>query len=164
MTNSPPKELGEPLYSAMRGREYEPFEIVVTAEEISAYAYSTEDFDPIRHDSEAARRAGYTDTVPPPTFILALAAKRGHSANALAEFGFTSDHTLYGEQDFKYYRTVCAGDRLKCQQRIAEVMEKKAGTRLFVITEMLWSDPEGAPVALTRQTLIVPLRDREKSQ
>jgi acyl dehydratase len=163
MISSPPIELGEKLYAAMRGKTYESFDVIAMAEDISAYARSTEDFNPIRYDPEAARAAGYADIVAQPTYLLSLAAKRGHSSLALGAFGFTPDHTLYGQQDFECYRPVCAGDRLKCEQRIAEVMEKKNGTRLFVITEMLWSDPEGAPVALTRQTLIVPLRDREKA-
>lgn len=154
-------KLSEGLYAAMRGKLYAPFEAVVTAEEVSAYARSTEDDNPIRHDRDAARAADHADIIAPPTFLLALAAKRGQNANALGEFGFTSNHTLYGQQDFDCRRPVCVGETLHGRQRIVEVTEKKAGELLFVITEMEWLDARGEIVAVTRQTLIVPLRGEE---
>ena len=152
------RQAGERLYASLRGKVYPTFDAPVEADEIIAYARSTRDDNPIRHEREAARAAGYADIVAPWPFLLALAAKRGQGVNALGDLGFTANHTLYGQQDFDCRRAACAGEVLKGRQRIVELVEKKKGTLLLLVLEIEWSDGAGETIAVSRQTLIVPLR------
>ncbi len=110
--------LGEDLYGRLRGKQDEPFEAVVVAEDVIAYALSTEDDNPIRYDAQSAQAEGYANIVAPPAFLLALAAKSRQNADVLADFGFYAE--LRGDR-----HRFCRGRRRVRCRMLAESNQRK---------------------------------------
>jgi acyl dehydratase len=102
-----------PLNQAFIGREFAastPF--LVGREHIRQFARAIGDPNPLYHDLEAARTAGYPDLVAPPTFL--VAAIPGELGLPIGDPAFGMDFSLivHGEQRFSLSRPVVAGDEL----------------------------------------------------
>lgn len=102
-----------PLNQSFVGREFaatQPF--LVGREHIRQFARAIGDPNPLYHDLEAARTAGYADLVAPPTFL--VAAIPGQLGLPLDDPAFGLDFSLivHGEQRFSLLRPVVAGDEL----------------------------------------------------
>jgi acyl dehydratase len=135
--------------SSPEAREYGP----ITRTDIVKYQGASGDFNPIHHDEEFAKAAGFPTVVAPPTFPASF-----HSAADLRELlGVGIKSLLHAEQTFEYERPIFAGDRIYVATRVAEVLEKPSATgRMDVaVIEDEGRDEEGNLVFKARRTLVV---------
>ena len=129
-----------PLDPSFVGRSWPPTEpYVVGREKIREFASAIGATDALHHDLEAARAAGYSDVVAPPTFptVVTMAA----STHITRDPGLGLDYTrvVHGDQRFSYSRPVVAGDVLICTNTVEEITHRGGHdfmtTRTDVTTE-----------------------------
>ncbi|QGK70394.1 MaoC family dehydratase [Allosaccharopolyspora coralli] len=132
-----------PINRAYVGHEFaadEPYE--VSRVKIREFAEAIGDRSPLRTDREAARRAGHSDVVAPPTFPMVFAGiGAANSPLFEADFGMDYSRVLHGEQDFDYSRPIVAGDVLTVTGRVADVRD--AGDHELIRTELDIHDGDG---------------------
>ena len=120
---------------------------------IRRFAEALGDFNPIYHDEEYARAAGYPTVLAPPSFPASF-----HSSADLRELlGVSIKSLLHAEQSFDYERPIFAGDRIYVSTRVADVAERSgpAGRMDVAVIEDEGRDEEGNLVFRARRTLIV---------
>ncbi len=136
-----------PLNQAFIGREFAastPF--LVGREHIRQFARAIGDPNPLYHDLEAARTAGYPDLVAPPTFLVAaIPGALGLPVDDPA-FGLDFSLIVHGEQRFSLSRPVVAGDELTAVTALT-------GLRTVATNEVLtagydFRTTSGEPVAM----------------
>jgi acyl dehydratase len=141
------------LDRSLIGRESEPVAQEVERSAIRRFAEALGDPNPIYQDEAAARAAGYTALVAPPTFAVALAAndRFRHSL----DLGTRS--ILHSEQQIEYARPLVAGDRLTVVSRVADVQERPgaSGPMDVLVLEDEARDDKGEWVFRSRATLIL---------
>ena len=73
--------------------------------------------------------------------------------------GLTFDlaRVLHGAQEYRYARSLRAGDRVRCRVRVADVYQRKGrlGEMTFLILTMEGTDESGSPVFSGTTTAIV---------
>jgi acyl dehydratase len=125
----------------------------VGREKIREFSRAVFATNPINHDPEAARAAGYADVVGPPTF--AIVVQEATLAQLLAEpdAGIDFARVVHGEQRFSYSRPIVAGDELTATLTVASV--KSLGGHSMVTAESTIVDQTGAHVVTATSTLVV---------
>jgi acyl dehydratase len=118
--------------------------------EFSAAVFAT---NPINHDPEAARAAGYADVVAPPTF--AVVVQEATLAQLLAEpdAGIDFTRVVHGDQRFAFSRPIVAGDELTATLSVVSV--KSLGGHSMVTAESTVVDSNGDHVVTATSTLVV---------
>ncbi len=111
-----------PLNQEFLGRSYTsdpPF--LVGREHIRQFARAIGDTNPLYHDLDAAKDAGYPDLVAPPSFL--AAAIPGRLGLPVDDPGFGLDYSrvVHGEQKFTLLRPIVAGDELVVVTTIAGI-------------------------------------------
>lgn len=95
------------------GRSYAPQgSYVVGREKVREFATAIGDANPLFHDVEAARAAGYPDLIAPPTFGVVLSLRASSVVVRDPELGLDYSRVVHGEQRFAYERPIVAGDEL----------------------------------------------------
>jgi len=135
------------------GRESEPVVHDVEKNAIRRFADAIGDPNPIYQDELAAKAAGYSSLVAPPTFPVVLTANERFRHSL--DLGTRS--LLHGEQQFEYFRPIVAGDRIAVKSRVADVQERAgpSGPMDVLIIENEGRRPEGDLVFRSRETLVL---------
>ncbi len=140
----------------------------VEASHVLAFARAIGDPNPVFADAERARAAGLPGIIAPPTFGIASDhfdpdfERRprpgvpwfGSGSEAVSVRGGSqqpvgSGSGFHAEEEFRYHRPLCVGDRLVGRRRPGAAWEKQGrrGGRLRFIEEVTeFCDPAGAPV------------------
>jgi acyl dehydratase len=141
------------LDRSLIGRESEPVHHEVEKGAIRRFADALGDPNPIYQDEVAARAAGYSALVAPPTFAASLTANERFRHSL--DLGTRS--ILHGEQQFEYARPVLAGDRITVVSRVADVQERAgaSGPMDVLVVEDEARDGKGELVFRSRATLIL---------
>ena len=94
--------------------------------------------NPVHHEPDAARAAGYADVVAPPTF--AVVVQEATLAQLLAEpdAGIDFSRVVHGEQSFTYDRPIVAGDELTATLTVTSV--KTLGGNAMVTAQSTMND------------------------
>ncbi|HZR13133.1 MAG TPA: MaoC family dehydratase N-terminal domain-containing protein [Acidimicrobiia bacterium] len=138
---------------------------------VSYFAAALKDQNPIYHDVNAARAAGFDDVPAPPTFSFAMnhmGARRedqppdptgGNNPmhKAMGQLMGQGGIVLHGEQEFEYHRPIVVGDVLVSEGKVVDMYEResKGRTMTFVVMETVWRDDKtGDPVVTERFNLI----------
>jgi acyl dehydratase len=138
---------------------------------VSNFATALKNHNPIYHDADAARAAGFRDVPAPPTFSFAVqhwgrfAEEQPEDPTGgvnpmhqvMAELFSKGGIVLHGEEEFSYHRPVVVGDVLLGEGRVVDLYEKesKGKTMTFIVTETVWRDEkDGQPVVTERFNLI----------
>ncbi len=141
------------LDRSLIGRESEPVVHDVEKGAIRRFAEAIGDPNPIYVDEEAARAAGSTALVAPPTFpvVLTVNERFRHSLD-LGTRSF-----LHSEQQIEYGRPIVAGDRLVVRSRVVDVQEKSgpSGPMDVIVIEAEGRTPEGELSFRSRETLVL---------
>lgn len=142
-----------PLNTALVGKEY-PASIVyeVGREKIREFAIAIGDQNPIYMDESAAKAAGYSDIVAPPTFLTVVGFKFGPAIVLDPELGLDYTRVVHGEQEFELHRPVVPGDRLTGTPRIASIEAR--GKNEFLTYEASITTESGEEVAVVRSTIV----------
>ena len=137
------------------GKQYPPFTVAVERRWIRTFAHAIGDDDPVAHDVDAARAAGYSDLAAPPTFAFTVAMEAAQPLAVIDDLGVDKTRTMHGEQRFRFHRPIVAGDVLTGQQKIVDIYARKGGALVFVITETQLRDERDAPVCELRTIIVV---------
>lgn len=138
----------------LQGRVFEkttPY--LVGREKVREFARAVFATNPINHDVEAAKRAGYSDIVAPPTF--AVVVQEHTLAQLLAEpdAGIDFTRVVHGDQRFSFSRPIVAGDELTATLTVASV--KSLGGHSMVTASSSIVDAAGEHVVTAISTLVV---------
>ncbi len=115
----------------------------VGREHIRRFAEAIGDLHPAYLDPEAARALGHPDVIAPPTFLTVLGFRfAGGGLMADPELGLDYSRVVHGEQSFTLHRPVRAGDRLRSQQRIADIKDAGVNELMRLVSDITAEDGE----------------------
>ncbi len=113
------------------GKTGPPFEYEVGREKIREYANVVGESDPVHHDPEAARAAGFRGVVAPPMFCVVYSAGAMGPVILDPELGINLMMMVHGSQEFEWHEPVCAGDVVTTQATIKDIFDKN-GMKFYV--------------------------------
>jgi acyl dehydratase len=138
----------------LQGREFAPTApYLVGREKVREFSRAVFATSPINLDPEAARAAGYSDIVAPPTFAVVIQESTLAQLLAEPDAGIDFTRVVHGDQRFTYSRPIVAGDELTATLRVASV--KSLGGHSMVTAESSIVDATGAHVVTAISTLVV---------
>ncbi|MEO6586000.1 MAG: MaoC family dehydratase N-terminal domain-containing protein [Knoellia sp.] len=139
--------------TAFAGRSYPPSgPYAVSAAQIAAFADAVGSHDPVHHDAEAARAAGYPDVIAPPTFAVTIAQQCDRAYIVDPEAGIDYSRVVHGEQRFLHHRPITAGDELTGELTIDTIRMAGGHAMISTRTELT---AEGEPVCTATSTIVV---------
>jgi acyl dehydratase len=116
---------------AVIGKSFPPTEYAVCREKIREYAVAVGETNPLHHDVDFARRAGYADVVAPPMFAVVYSSTAIGQALFDPEIGIDFDRLLHGGQEFRWGPLVVAGDDVTTSIALKEI-SRRAGMGFYV--------------------------------
>lgn len=112
------------LNADLVGRTYPASPVYqVGREKVREFARAIGESSPLCTDIDAARAAGYSDVVAPPTFAIVISMEAGRQAAFDPDLGLDYTRVVHGEQTFEYARPIVAGDELVCTASIHTIRE-----------------------------------------
>lgn len=154
--------IGQPVDNSVFEIEKEP---------IRRFADAVGDSNPLYWDEEYACRSRYGAIIAPPGYLSCLwfngrsvkwgPRERPSSAlgppqlmDAIARAGYT--RILDTGIDYEFYQTVKAGQTIRAVCTVKDIMERSSpdGRVVFLVTETLYSDESGRPVAKARSMTV----------
>jgi acyl dehydratase len=138
----------------IQGRVFVPTApYLVGREKVREFARAVFATNPVNFDVDAARAAGHTDIVAPPTFPIVL--QEATLAQLLAEpdAGIDFSRVVHGDQRFTYTRPVVAGDELTATLTVASVKSLGGHSMVTAVSDIV--DSTGAHVVTATSTLVV---------
>lgn len=141
------------LNKALIGKEYPPSTpYEVGREKIREFATAIDDENPLYHDEEAAKAAGYPDIIAPPTFLTVLNFKYSPQVIGDPDLGVNYAMVVHGEQEFELHRPVVPGMRVVGRPKIASIAAK--GKNEFMTVEAAIETTDGERVATARSVIV----------
>ncbi|MBK4349071.1 MaoC family dehydratase N-terminal domain-containing protein [Lacisediminihabitans changchengi] len=138
----------------LQGRVFPPTEpYLVGREKIREFARAVYSASPLNTDVAAARAAGYSDLVAPPTFPVVIQEATLQQLLAEPDAGIDFSQVVHGEQRFSYTRPIVAGDELTATLTVSSV--KSLGGNSMVTADSSIVDATGAHVVTAISTLVV---------
>lgn len=138
----------------LQGRVFPPTEpYLVGREKVREFSRAVFATNPINHDPEAARAAGYADVVAPPTFAVVVQELTLAQLLSEPDAGIDFSRVVHGDQRFTFTRPIVAGDELTATLTVASI--KTLGGNAMITAESSIVDAEGAHVVTAISTLVV---------
>lgn len=138
----------------LQGRLFPPTEpYLVGREKVREFSRAVFATNPINHDPEAARAAGYADVVAPPTFAVVVQELTLAQLLSEPDAGIDFSRVVHGDQRFTFTRPIVAGDELTATLTVASI--KTLGGNAMITAESSIVDAEGAHVVTAISTLVV---------
>jgi acyl dehydratase len=141
------------LNTDLIGKQWPAVEYEVGREKIREYANAVGETNPIYHDPEAAREAGFRNVVAPPMFCVVYSAPAMAPAIVDPELGINLAAMVHGGQEFEWGEPVCAGDVVTTAPRLADLREKNEMS--FYVFESESTNQDGARTVKATWTNIV---------
>ena len=135
------------------GKEYPPASYEVGREKIREYAHAVGETNPVHHDPDAARAAGFRAVVAPPMFCVVYSAPAMAPAVLDPEVGINFATMVHGGQEFIWGEPVCAGDEITTRAKVLEISERDG--RGYYVFESVSTNQDGAEVVRGTWTNIV---------
>ena len=107
----------------------------------------------LNFDPAAARAAGHTDVVAPPTFAVVIQESTLAQLLGAPDAGIDFSRVVHGDQRFTYTRPIVAGDELTARLTVSSV--KSLGAHSMVTAESSITDANGDHVVTAISTLVV---------
>ena len=124
------------------GKEWTGDPFAVEAERISQYASAVGEENPIHHDAEAARAAGFRNVVAPPMFAVVYSGPALGPAILDPEVGMNFATMVHGGQEFAWGEPVCAGDEITTKVTCRSIDERDG--KGFYVFESVSTNQDGA--------------------
>jgi acyl dehydratase len=134
------------------GKTYEPVTFEVEADRIRQYAEAVHEDNPVHHDPEAAKQAGFRDLVAPPMFAVVYSAPAMGPA-IFDTVGEAIPRMVHGGQEFNWGEPVCAGDVITTEASVKEIYEKDG--KGFYVFESVSRNQDGVETVRALWTNIV---------
>lgn len=136
------------------GKVYPPLEpYLVGREKVREFARAVMSAEPLHTDMAAARAAGESDLVAPPTFPVILQEKAMHILLGDPESGIDYSRIVHGQQRFDYSRPIIAGDELTTTVEVTKI--QSLGGHTMFTSESRITDAAGEHVVTATSTLVV---------
>jgi acyl dehydratase len=135
------------------GKRYPAVSYLVGREKIREYASAVGEANPLHHDVQAARAAGYADLVAPPMFAVVYAARAVGQAMFDGDVGLDYSLLVHLSQEFEWGPVVVAGDEISTVTTV-EAIAERAG-RAFYVFETVSDNQRGECVCTGKWTEIV---------
>ncbi|MET0885039.1 MAG: MaoC family dehydratase N-terminal domain-containing protein [Microbacteriaceae bacterium] len=143
-----------PVNPELQGREFAPTApYLVGREKIREFSNAVFATNPVNHDPDAARAAGYSDIVAPPTFAVVVQERTLAQLLSEPDAGIDFSRVVHGDQRFSYTRPIVAGDELIATLTVASV--KTLGPHSMVTAQSNVVDASGEHVVTATSTLVV---------
>ena len=144
----------------IQGKVYAPTApYLVGREKVREFARAVLSEAALHHDPEAARAAGYSDVVAPPTFAIVVQDATLQQLLSDEEAAVDFSRVVHGDQRFTYSRPIVAGDELTGVMTVTSV--KQLGGNSMVTSSTEVSDASGAHVVTAISTLVVRAAEGE---
>ncbi|GAA5146641.1 MaoC family dehydratase N-terminal domain-containing protein [Pseudonocardia eucalypti] len=127
-----------------------PFQ--VGREKVREFATAIGECSPLCHDVAAARAAGHSDLVAPPTFPVVFTMPRIEAFLRDPGFGWRFEGTVHGGQRIDFQRPIYAGDELVTTINVVSLVTR-AGTHMLTLRCGV-TDADAAPVCETEALLL----------
>ena len=138
----------------LQGRAFEPTApYLVGREKVREFSRAVFATNPINNDVDAAKAAGYSDIVAPPTFAVVVQESTLHQLLSEPDGGIDFTRVVHGDQRFSYSRPIVAGDELTATLAVTSI--KTLGGNSMVTAESTIVDQTGAHVVTATSTLVV---------
>jgi acyl dehydratase len=135
------------------GKAWDPVSFEVESPRITRYADAIFADSPLHRDADAAREAGFRDTVAPPMFCVVYSAPAMGPAIFDPEVGMNFAAMVHGGQEFNWGEPVCAGDVITTAVRCASIEERDG--KGFYVFESVSTNQDGAETVRGTWTDIV---------
>ncbi|MEV8220409.1 MULTISPECIES: FAS1-like dehydratase domain-containing protein [unclassified Microbacterium] len=143
-----------PVNSELVGREFPPTApYLVGREKVREFARAVFADAPQHIDVDAARAAGYSDVVAPPTFPMVIQDLTLQQLLSEPDSGIVLARTIHAEQRFRYTRPIVAGDELTAQLAVTGI--RSMGGNAMITSEASITDAAGAHVVTAVSVLLV---------
>ena len=143
-----------PVNSELVGREFPPTApYLVGREKVREFARAVFADAPQHIDVDAARAAGYSDVVAPPTFPMVIQDLTLQQLLSEPDSGIVLARTIHAEQRFQYSRPIVAGDELTAQLAVTGI--RSMGGNAMITSEASITDAAGAHVVTAVSVLLV---------
>jgi acyl dehydratase len=123
------------------GKQWPEASFEVDGARIEQYASAVGEQNPIYHDPEAAKAAGFRGQVAPPMFCVVYSAPALGPAIMDPDVGINLPAMVHGGQEFAWGEPVCAGDRITTVATCKEIYEKDG--RGFYVFESVSTNQDG---------------------
>jgi acyl dehydratase len=148
--------MSDPL-EARIGEILQWVELPVEAGKIREFSRAIDDVSPVRSDKAAARAAGFTAQLAPPTFTTTSFFHVDDYAHIPRSLGLDLARLVHGEQSWDYHRPVVAGDVLTGVSILASVTARpmrSGGAMRRIVISTTFVDEAGEPVISEAMTMI----------
>jgi acyl dehydratase len=135
------------------GKEWPAVDYEVGREKIREYANAVGETNPVHHDPEAAKAAGYRNVVAPPMFCVVYSAPAVGPGVLDPEVGINLAAMVHGGQEFTWGEPVCAGDSITTAAKLVDVSERNGMG--FYVFESVSTNQNGAETVRGTWTNIV---------
>jgi acyl dehydratase len=135
------------------GKTYPAVSYAVGREKVREFAAAVGEENPLHHDLEAAREAGYADVVAPPMFAVVFGGRAMAPALFDPEVGIDFSRMVHGGQEFVWGPPVVAGDEIATEVEVKDVAER--GGLQFFVFESRSTNQNGETVCTGTWTNIV---------
>jgi acyl dehydratase len=142
-----------PVKTEAVGKEYPATTYEVGLEKIREYANAVGQNEPVHHDREAAKAAGFRDVVAPPMFAVVYSSPAMGPAILDPEVDINFAAMVHGGQEFVWGEPVCAGDEITTRAKVSEIYEKDG--KGFYVFESVSTNQDGVEVVRATWTNIV---------
>jgi acyl dehydratase len=142
-----------PVKTDAIGKQWPAAQFEIEPERIVQYAEAIGAENPVHHDRDAAREAGFRDLVAPPMFCVVYSAPAMGPAIMDPEVGINLPTMVHGGQEFEWGEPVCAGDTISTTASCKEIYEK--GDNGFYVFESVSTNQAGAETVWATWTNIV---------
>jgi acyl dehydratase len=153
------------------GKPTGAYRVVIERGPVSVFAGAVKDDNPIFHDEQAARDAGFDAIPAPPTYSFVMQHHGKFADNQppdptggedvvrgiMGELMSSGGLILHGEEEFRYHRPIQVGDTLVGEGVVEDLYQKesKGRTMTFLVIKTTWKDEAtGEPVVTERFNLI----------
>ena len=135
------------------GKTYAPATYAVGREKIREYASAVGADNPVHHDADAAKAAGYRDVVAPPMFCVVYSSRAVAPGIFDPEVGIDFARLLHSAQEFRWGPLVVAGDEIATTMTVKDISAR--GEMGFYTFESVSTNQDGATVCVGTWSNIV---------
>lgn len=131
------------------GMEFPPVEFEITQGLVEGYCAAMQDDNPVFHDAEAARAAGFTGAIAPPTIVciyaIPSALLSGFKPKVIPPPG-----NIHYRQEYEFLNSARVGDRIHIKSVVIN-KEMRKGLK-YVTIESEYLNQDGKKIAVGRIT------------
>jgi acyl dehydratase len=142
-----------PVNTQAIGKTYPAATYAIGREKIREYAAAVGETNPLHHDVDAARAAGYADVVAPPMFAVVYAGRAVGPAIFDPDVGINLALMVHGSQEFRWGPLVVAGDEITTTNTVKDIADR--GGMAFYVFESVSQNQHGETVCTGTWTNIV---------